>query len=103
MARPFWLQGAFQDLAIAAFARMGEPLDASAGMFDKVSAAYLAVYWGLPGARIGKRVGDSVFWLDGTQQAIEPAPQEAFLLLLNEEIDRQISDLRVIQGSFYGD
>jgi hypothetical protein len=42
-------------------------------MFDKVSAAYLARYWGSRGARIGKRVGESVFWLDSTRQAIEPA------------------------------
>lgn len=76
-ASPFGLQGAFHDLAIAAFARMGEPLDGSTGMFDKVSAAYLAMYWGSRGARIGKRVGESVFWLDGTQQAIAPHPQES--------------------------
>lgn len=76
MAGPFGLQGAFQDLALLAAAKVGEPTDGGAGPFDKVSAVYRAVYWGSRGALIGRRVGDSVVWLDGTQQAIEHTSQE---------------------------
>jgi len=76
MAGPFGLQGAFQDLALLAAAKVGEPTDGGAGPFDKVSAAYRAVYWGSRGALIGKRLGDTIQWSNGTRQAIEQPPQE---------------------------
>ncbi|HVB24635.1 MAG TPA: hypothetical protein VNG51_22045 [Ktedonobacteraceae bacterium] len=82
MAGPFGLQGAFQDLALLAAAKVGEPVDGSAGPFDTVSAAYRAVYWGSRGALIGKRVGNTLQWSNGTQQTIEgkvtpvPSPQK---------------------------
>ena len=69
------LGGAFQDVALLAAARIGEPVDGSAGAFDYVSAAYRAVYWGSRGALIGKRVGDTLHWSDGRQQPIEAKPQ----------------------------
>lgn len=66
------LQGEFQDLALAAALRLFEPSDNSAGAFDKVSAQYRASWWGSRGALIGRRVGDTMLWSDGRQQAIEP-------------------------------
>ncbi|MHB8598391.1 MAG: hypothetical protein ACYDER_16430 [Ktedonobacteraceae bacterium] len=82
MAGTFGLQGAFQDLALLAAAKVGEPVDGSAGAFDTVSAAYRATWWGSRGAFIGKRVGDTLRWSNGTQQTIEgkvtpvPSPQK---------------------------
>jgi hypothetical protein len=64
------LGGDFQKLAYLASQRLGEPLDGSAGPFDAVSASYRAAYWGSRGARIGKRVGNILYWSDGKQQAI---------------------------------
>ncbi len=64
------LGGDFQRLALFASQRVGEPLDGSAGPFDAVSASYRAAYWGSRGARIGKRVGDTLYWSDGEQQTI---------------------------------
>lgn len=72
---PF-LGGDFQLLAALAATKFGEPQDGGAGMFDSVSAAYRALWWGEKGARIGRRVGDTLHWSDGTQQAINPISQE---------------------------
>jgi hypothetical protein len=65
------MSGAFQDIALLVAAKVGEPTDGGAGPFDSVSAAYRAVYWGSRGALIGKRVGNTLHWSDGRQQAIE--------------------------------
>ena len=68
IARPFGLEGAFRDVALAAASRAFEPIDyTAAGTFDNVSAAYRAAWWGPCGALIGRRVGDIVLWSDGTQ------------------------------------
>jgi hypothetical protein len=64
------LEGDFQKLAYLAAQRIGEPLDGGAGPFDAVSASCRAAYWGSRGARIGKRVGNILYWSDGKQQAI---------------------------------
>ena len=83
MASPFGLQGAFRDLALLAAAKVGEPVDGGAGPFDTVSATYRATWWGSRGALIGKRVGDTLHWSNGTQQTIEgqkvasPSPQKS--------------------------
>lgn len=64
------LGGAFQQLAFLVAHKIGEPTDGSTGPMDSVSAAYRASYWGSRGARIGKRVGNSLYWSDGEQQTI---------------------------------
>jgi hypothetical protein len=61
----------FQLLAVMMATKFGESEDGVAGPFDKVSAAYLAHYWGSKGARIGKRIGDIIVWSDGEQQTIK--------------------------------
>ncbi len=68
---PFGLQGAFRDLALLAAAKIGEPQDGGAGAFDYVSAQYRAAWWGLRGALIGRRVGDTLHWSNGNEQTIE--------------------------------
>jgi hypothetical protein len=64
------LGGEFQQLAFLIAHKIGEPTDGSAGPMDSVSAAYRASYWGSRGARIGKRMGNTIHWSDGEQQAI---------------------------------
>lgn len=56
------LGGEFQQLAFLIAHKIGEPTDGSAGPMDRVSAAYRANYWGSLGARIGKRVGNTIYW-----------------------------------------
>ena len=68
---PFGLQGAFRDLALFAAAGIGEPQDGSSGSFDHVSAAYRAAWWGVKGALIGRRMGNTLHWSDGREQMIE--------------------------------
>jgi hypothetical protein len=63
-------QGDFQALALLMSKRFGEPLDGLAGPFDYVFSSYLATYWGIRGALIGKRVGNLLRWSDGRQQTI---------------------------------
>ena len=74
MAQPFGLQGAFRDLALLAAAKVGEPVDGGAGAFDTVSAQYRATWWGSRGALIGKRVGDTLHWSNGSEQKITRNP-----------------------------
>lgn len=64
------LGGEFQQLAFLIAHKIEEPTDGSAGPMDSVSAAYRARYWGSRGARIGKRVGNTIRWSDGEQQTI---------------------------------
>ena len=71
---PFGLQGAFRDLALFAAAGIGEPQDGSSGSFDNVSAAYRAAWWGVKGALIGRRMGNTLHWSDGKEQMIESKP-----------------------------
>lgn len=70
--QPF-LSGEFGVLAGMMAQKAGEPDDGSAGPFDRVSAAYLARYWGTKGARIGRRVGNCLRWQDGEEQEILPS------------------------------
>jgi len=67
------MEGTFQDITRLVVKRVGEPDDGSAGPLDYVSAYYRARWWHQHGARIGKRVGESIHWSDGTQQAILPS------------------------------
>lgn len=67
-----WLEGEYQWLASVAANRVGEPVNASvAGPFDYVSAAYLATYWKTRGALVGMRQGQTLYWSDGREQAID--------------------------------
>jgi hypothetical protein len=64
-----FLEGAFHQLA--ALASQPQPSgEEPAGPFDYVSSAYLALYWHSRGARVGKRVADSIHWMDGTKQQL---------------------------------
>lgn len=74
---PF-MGGDFQSLAFMMSARAGEPPSNTreAGPFDYVSAAYRAAWWGAKGARIGRRVGDTIVWSDGSVQEIERGEEE---------------------------
>ena len=62
-----FMEGDFQTLASMMALEYGESSDNSAGMFDRVSAEYLAIYWLQKGARIGKKYGDKLIWLDGEE------------------------------------
>lgn len=65
-----WMGGEFRRLAVE-MAASEETTDGSPGPFDRVPADVLADYWRARGARIGKRIGDSIQWSDGSVELIE--------------------------------
>jgi hypothetical protein len=52
----------------------GKAVDRSPGAFDRVSSAVRAGWWAQKGARIGRRRGRVLRWMDGEEIAIESAP-----------------------------
>lgn len=63
------LEGAYQQVAWMT-ANESEPVDGVAGLLDRVSSEYLALYWLKRGAKVGKRVRDTIRWLNGQAQMI---------------------------------
>lgn len=64
------LSGAFRDVALMMHFGLDKNDPGEASAFDKVSAEELAAWWMKRGARIGKRMGNTLTWSDGTQEEI---------------------------------